>query len=106
MTKPVSQKIQTENRIKNTLKVYVQLQVTGNTHSLPDRRKVILLSGKQWIKNGIAQRTKEANGHVGEKQKYNPGKGGIRGHSQPENSEILTLWTQEVKQKKFKLLDL
>lgn len=60
MTKPVSQKIRTENTIKNTLKVYVQLQVTGNTHSLPDRRKVILLTGKQWIKNGIAQRTKEA----------------------------------------------
>ena len=46
---------------KNTLKNYVQLQVTGNTHSLPDRRKVLLLTGKQWVKNGTAQCTEEAN---------------------------------------------
>lgn len=48
MTKPVSQKLQTENTIKNTLKVYVQLQMAKETPTaLPDRRKMILLTGKQ-----------------------------------------------------------
>ena len=46
---------------KNTLNNYLQLQVIGNTHNLPDRRKVLLLTGKQWVKNGTAQCTKEAN---------------------------------------------
>lgn len=59
MTKPVSQKIRTENTIKNTLKVYVQLQVTGNTHSLPDRRKVILLTGNNGSRMALHS-TKEA----------------------------------------------
>ena len=68
---------------KNTLNNYLQLQVIGNTHNLPDRRKVLLLTGKQWVKNGTAQCTKEANWHVGEKQRYNPKKGGIREYSLP-----------------------
>ena len=56
-----AQKIKYNKKKKKTLKNYVQLQVTGNTHSLPDRRKVLLLTGKQWVKNGTAQRTEEAN---------------------------------------------
>ena len=61
----VSEKIQFKSQKikdnqKNTLKDYVQLQVTGNSHSLPDRRKV-LFARKQWVKDGTVQCTGEAN---------------------------------------------
>lgn len=61
----VSEKIQFKSQKikdnqKNTLKDYVQLQVTGNSHSLPDGRKV-LFAREQWVKDGTVQCTGEAN---------------------------------------------
>ena len=49
------------NIIENSLREYIQLQVTGNTHALPDLRKVIVLTWDNWLKAASAQCSRETN---------------------------------------------
>lgn len=51
------------NVIINILKEYIQLQVT-NTQGLPHRRKVLLLTWKEWVKAASVQCSTETNSRV------------------------------------------
>ena len=52
------------NITKNVLSKYIQPHVTGNKHTLPNVRKVILLTWKNRVKAATAQCSTETNYHV------------------------------------------